>query len=255
MRVYMTINERTFRRSLREQKFGRNGLTVSALRAGDGPAGSGGDLRGGRADQSRLRDEVGDIRLVPPEDRVSGPGASVIMAAFTHLNPSGSRFSDGACGVFHAANDLDTAIAETRHHRERFMRATGQPRMELDMRVYLVDLEGELHDLRGQTTVQPLVYHTDNYAAGSIWGERCARPGPTASPMTAFAGPGANAPPSSGRPCFRTPGRSGISAMSGTVGESRPSTRNGNWTTIGYPEFDGDALADGDYKLSIARNG
>ncbi len=118
----------------------------------------------------RLRDEVGDIRLVPPEDRVSGPGASVIMAAFTHLNPSGSRFSDGAYGVFYAANDLDTAIAETRHHRERFMRATGQPRMELDMRVYLVDLEGDLHDLRGQMAVQPLVYHADNYAAGQHLG-------------------------------------------------------------------------------------
>ena len=118
----------------------------------------------------RLRDEVGDIRLVPPEDRVSGPGASVIMAAFTHLNPSGSRFSDDACGVFYAANDLDTAIAETRHHRERFMRATEQPRMELDMRVYLVDLEGALHDLRAQTAMQPLVYHADNYAAGQHLG-------------------------------------------------------------------------------------
>ena len=118
----------------------------------------------------RLRDEVGDIRLVTPEDRVSGPGASVIMAAFTHLNPSGSRFSDGAYGVFYAANDLDTAIAETRHHRERFMRATGQPRMELDMRVYLVDLEGELHDLRGQRAAQPLVYHAANHAAGQKLG-------------------------------------------------------------------------------------
>ena len=28
----------------------------------------------------RLRDEVGDIRLVPPEDRVYGDGASWIMA-------------------------------------------------------------------------------------------------------------------------------------------------------------------------------
>jgi hypothetical protein len=72
----------------------------------------------------RLRDEAGDIRLVSPDDRVSGPGASVIMAAFTHLNPQGSRFSDGSYGVFYAADDLDTAIAETAYHRERFMRAT-----------------------------------------------------------------------------------------------------------------------------------
>lgn len=114
----------------------------------------------------RLRDEVGDIRLVPPEDRISGPGSSIIMAAFTHLNPEGSRFSDGTYGVLYAANDLDTAIAETQHHRERFMRATRQARMELDMRVYAIDLAGELHDLRGQKTTQPLVYHNDDYTAG-----------------------------------------------------------------------------------------
>ncbi len=114
----------------------------------------------------RLRDKVGDIRIVLPEDRISGPGTSVIMAAFTHLNPEGSRFSDGTYGVLYAANDLDTAIAETAYHRERFMRATGEGRMELDMRVYLVDLDGQLHDLRGQRTAQPLVYHNDNYAGG-----------------------------------------------------------------------------------------
>ena len=114
----------------------------------------------------RLRNEVGDIELVPPGDRISGPGTSVIMAAFTHLNPNGSRFSDGTYGAFYAANDLDTAIAETKHHRERFMSATAQEHMELDMRVYLVDLDGNLHDLRGQKATQPLVYHNDNYAAG-----------------------------------------------------------------------------------------
>lgn len=114
----------------------------------------------------RVRDEVGNIRLVPPEDRISGPGTSIIMAAFTHLNPEGSRFSDGTYGVFYAANDLDTAIAETRYHRERFMRATAQARMELDMRVYLVDLAGDLHDLRKLQSDYALVYHNDNYAAG-----------------------------------------------------------------------------------------
>lgn len=114
----------------------------------------------------RLRDEVGDIRLVPAGERISGPGSSIIMAAFTHMNPEGSRFSDGTYGVFYAANDLETAIAETIYHRERFMRATQQARMELDMRVYLTDLDGELHDLRDEKTTQPLVYHTDNYSGG-----------------------------------------------------------------------------------------
>jgi hypothetical protein len=113
----------------------------------------------------RLRDEVGDIRLLPPKERVTGPGASLIMAAFTHLNPDGSRFSDGSFGVFYAARALATTIAETRHHREQFLRATKQPRMQLDMRVYAVDLDGDLHDIRGQLEALPLVYHLSSYAA------------------------------------------------------------------------------------------
>ncbi|MCY3879347.1 MAG: RES family NAD+ phosphorylase [Rhodobacteraceae bacterium] len=114
----------------------------------------------------RLRSEAGDTKLVPPEDRVSGPGASVIMAAFTHLNPEGSRFSDGTYGIFYAGRELPTAIAESKHHREEFLRATTQMQMELDMRVYLVDLVGDLHDLRHQKAAHPLVYSNDNYVAG-----------------------------------------------------------------------------------------
>lgn len=118
----------------------------------------------------RLRNAVGNIQLVAPEYGVSGPDASIITAAFTHLNPNGSRFSDGTYGVFYASKTLNTAITETRHHHERFMRATDQPRMDLDMRVYRVDVDGDLHDLRGQKTAQPLIYDPDNYAAGQQMG-------------------------------------------------------------------------------------
>ena len=89
----------------------------------------------------RLRDEAGELSLVPPEDRVSGTGTSAIMAAFTHLNPVGDRFTDGSYGVFYAGLTLATAIAETRHHRTHFLKATDEPAQELDMRVYAVDLD------------------------------------------------------------------------------------------------------------------
>lgn len=115
---------------------------------------------------SRIREEIGDISLVPPDERVGGPGSSAIMAAFTHLNPEGSRFTDGTFGVFYAAGDIVTAIEETKHHRIRFMAATSQPAMQLDMRVYVVDLVAELHDLRGLQNMHPLVYHPSSYAAG-----------------------------------------------------------------------------------------
>lgn len=114
----------------------------------------------------RLRDEVGDIQLVPSGERVTGPGSSIIMAAFTHLNPDGSRFTDGTYGVFYSARDLATAIAETRYHREQFMRATNEARMELDMRVYLVDVDADLHDIRGRQNEYQNAYRHTNYAGG-----------------------------------------------------------------------------------------
>ena len=60
----------------------------------------------------RIRNDLGQLQLVPPEERISGAGSTPIMAAFTHLNPEGSRFSDGSYGVYYAAQDLDTAVAE-----------------------------------------------------------------------------------------------------------------------------------------------
>src|SRR5580704_5797157 len=98
---------------------------------------------------SRLRDQVGDIELVPAEDRVFGPGGSVIMAPFTHLDPSGSRFADGTFGAFYAAASLATSIAETRFHREVFLRATREGPLELDMRTYLADVAARFTDIRG----------------------------------------------------------------------------------------------------------
>jgi RES domain-containing protein len=95
----------------------------------------------------RLRDEVGDIRLVPPEERISGPGASYVMAPFTHLNPRGGRFSDAAHGAYYAASDLLTAIAETAYHFGRFAADSADgPRYE-DMRVIAGRIDAELHDV------------------------------------------------------------------------------------------------------------
>lgn len=111
----------------------------------------------------RLREEAGDLALVAPEDRIAGPGTTPIMAAFTHLRPEGDRFTDGSYGVFYASLSIQTAIAETRHHRMRFLQATDEPAQEMDMRVYSVDLKAELHDLRGLRDSHPDLYHPLSY--------------------------------------------------------------------------------------------
>jgi hypothetical protein len=118
----------------------------------------------------RLRDAVGDLSLVPRDERVVGPGAGYIMAAFTHVSPEGSRFSNGTYGVFYAAQRESVAISETRFHRERFMRATNEARCELDMRVLGVTVKASLHDLRGMRQIMPDVYRSDDYTASQLLG-------------------------------------------------------------------------------------
>ncbi len=95
----------------------------------------------------RVRDEIGDIRLVPVEERVSGPGATWVMAPFTYRNPRGSRFSDGSYGVYYAAADLATAVAETAYHFARFAADSGDDVRYEDMRVLVGRIDTELHDL------------------------------------------------------------------------------------------------------------
>lgn len=118
----------------------------------------------------RLRDEAGAVQLVAPEERVFGPGSGPIMAAFTHLNPNGSRFSDGRFGVFYAARDRATAIAETAYHHARFLAATAEPPMHLPMRLYHVAIDARLHDLRTVGAVPAAVFDPNYYGAAQALG-------------------------------------------------------------------------------------
>ena len=96
----------------------------------------------------RLRQEAGEISLVPASERVAGPGSTPVMAAFCHLNPDGSRFSDGTWGVYYAAESLATAVAEVSFHRARFLAATNQAAIEVDFRSYITRVVEPLHNLR-----------------------------------------------------------------------------------------------------------
>ena len=113
----------------------------------------------------RARDALGHIERVAPAQRVYGPGSGPIMAAFTHVNTLGSRFSEGHWGVFYAGRERATAVAETRHHHARFLAATQQAAMHLPMRLYHVAVDTRLHDLRPPGTVADAVYDPDDYSA------------------------------------------------------------------------------------------
>ena len=78
----------------------------------------------------RVRDQIGDLSLVPVERRVSGPTSSLAMAAFTHVSRDRpGRFSDGSYGVWYCGDRFEVALAETAHHFERFMAARTNRRL------------------------------------------------------------------------------------------------------------------------------
>jgi len=115
---------------------------------------------------------IGTIDLVPPERRVAGPGASYLMAPFTHVSTDRpSRFSDGRTGVLYAGSRFQTALLETIHHHARFMQRTGEaPGWTSQFREIILDVRAELHDLRANTESVSDVLDPRSHTAGQALG-------------------------------------------------------------------------------------
>jgi hypothetical protein len=118
----------------------------------------------------RVRDEIGNLSLIPPRRRIAGPTASLVMGAFTHASRDRpSRFSAGGYGVWYCGNSFDVALAETAHHFERFMRATAEPAGEAQFRELRAGIAGQLHDLR-TGSFEPCLA-ADTWHAGQTLGQ------------------------------------------------------------------------------------
>lgn len=119
----------------------------------------------------RLRDEGGDIRLVAPEDRVYGDGASWIMAAFTHppVDGRGGRFNRDF-GIYYCAGDESIAIAESSFHRARFLRESRIEETTQEMRIIRAQLGPvALHDVRH--LAGDAIYDPDDYGPAQQLGD------------------------------------------------------------------------------------
>lgn len=115
----------------------------------------------------RLQDQAGNIALVAPEDRITGPGTTAIMAAFTHIGIA-SRFTDGRFGIYYAGLSLETALAESRFSRARFLQATNEPAQMLTLRCYTCAVHTSLVDLRAD----PQVHNPDSFAYAQAIGRQ-----------------------------------------------------------------------------------
>lgn len=109
------------------------------------------------------------LDLVARDDIRVGDGWTPVMAAFCHPNPQGTRFSDGRYGIFYAASHVDTAITETMHHRQRFLRDTNEPACSIQMRCYAGELAEPLHDGL-QPTLPDDIMDPSRYQASQLLG-------------------------------------------------------------------------------------
>jgi hypothetical protein len=114
----------------------------------------------------RLMETLGALDLVPPERRVAGPGATYLMAPFTHVSPDRpSRFTRGDHGVLYIAERFETALLETMRHHARFMARTAEPPgWTSQFRELVLDVSAVLHDLRGGDPVWAPALDQDDYA-------------------------------------------------------------------------------------------
>src|ERR1700694_2074689 len=113
---------------------------------------------------------------IPAKDRVYGPGAGYVMAPFAYPSPDGTRFGPPALtaeafGVYYAARNEATAIAEVRHHRGDFLQAARAAAQDLDFDVLKAPVKGtHFYDLRGRQREFPKVYSPTDYSASQRLG-------------------------------------------------------------------------------------
>jgi len=115
----------------------------------------------------RLAESYGALDTIPVDKRITGDGASWVMAAFVHFSPDRpSRFTDGTYGVYYAGNSLETALREHTFHMARFYARTAEPvGWPSEVRDLIGSIDAELTDLRGSDAAPYLDPDPERYAA------------------------------------------------------------------------------------------
>ncbi len=122
----------------------------------------------------RLLDEIGHIRLIRPERRPFGiAGCNYALAPFTHINQLGSRFSRGEFGVLYAAEQMDTALAETHYHQQRYFQTQvrGLKYDRIVMRGLKLKFSAMLFNIRSPKIEQYGWYDASDYTAAQQLGD------------------------------------------------------------------------------------
>jgi hypothetical protein len=117
---------------------------------------------------------TGDLDTLDPAHILFGAGAGWINGAF--ITPRPGRFSTFRRGAFSLAGDLETSLAEVRHHlQENFRREGVTEALRLDYRALVAHVEGVFPDIRAKLKVRApwsAIYAPDAWAAAQALGDR-----------------------------------------------------------------------------------
>lgn len=116
---------------------------------------------------AHLRERLGEVGRTIRD----APGIDVLLAPFVDIGWP-SRFSNGSFGVYYAARERETAIAETKFHRTRMLLDSKAPPALLPLTAFTATISGELHDIRGLRSKFSRVYAKDDYAASQRLGRQ-----------------------------------------------------------------------------------
>lgn len=117
------------------------------------------------------------LKRLPKSEWVYGrANASVVMAAFLHGAPQGTRFAGPDLGAWYASSALTTAVLEVVNGIRREIALSALQQKTEELREYTARLEGEFVDIRG---THPDLHDPDpkNYPASQVFG-RFVRAGP-----------------------------------------------------------------------------
>lgn len=116
----------------------------------------------------RVSTELQLLHKLPVEEWVTGPQASVIMAAYCHPRLDGGRFNGAERGAWYAARKLETAHAEIAFHRTAELAEIGVFDTRVQMRLYLADFSATFHDLRASAQDRDSYTDSQRLAAGLL---------------------------------------------------------------------------------------
>lgn len=127
----------------------------------------------------RLQNQTGRLELIAVSEIPFGiPGCSYAVAPFTHVNPAGSRFSDGHFGMLYLADTMDTAIAEVRYHQDRYWaRVDGLNYERFVFRGLCCTFDDAGHRDASVLPLSDPIYATDDYSHARLLGSEAKRQG------------------------------------------------------------------------------